>query len=188
MIGSLSGDIEHVDQNYVVVNVMGVGYIVYVTARDVVRCAVGVSVRFFVIEHRARDDVGALYGFFERVDLDCAKMLVKVNGISYKTVMIILGRLSAMQVYEAISTGNASMLKGVGAKLATRIIAELSQIVANHVSVIVSDPEAEFAMEALVRLGYDRVSVGRLVAEHRGKSAGDIVRIILEGMQSERTA
>ena len=163
MIARLTGIIDSIGEDHVVIDVAGVGYLVFCSARTLRLLAVGKSASLPTETH-VREDHIHLYGFADTVERDWFRLLTTVQGVGAKVALSILSALEPKMLADAIaSEDRASVTRapGVGPKLATRIIAELRDKVA---SAVVVRPDfagaargaSEDAISALVNLGYRR--------------------------------
>ncbi len=184
MIGRLTGVVDEINSDHVILNVNGVGYIVYLSAKSLNLCSLCDSVKFFIDTH-GKDNVTQLYGFITKEEQSCLRLLVKVNGISYKTAMTILSRMGPDQVLSAIAGGDkvAFKLSGLGPKLIVRVITELQNEVSKfNISPIIE----EDAIPALINLGYDRLKVYNVVKNIKDNSPNlkseDIIRKALKDL------
>lgn len=165
MIGSLTGTIgEMLENNQILLEVGGVGYVVRIPYRILQNCKRNDQIRLYIETYVTRENVAQLYGFQSQEEQTCMRLLVKVNGINYKTASLILDKLTAPQVYTAIVDGDKRALKvgGVGEKLISRIVAELApQVQKLKFDVVKSKSPEEVcdAMSALISLGYDKMRV-----------------------------
>jgi holliday junction DNA helicase RuvA len=177
MIDCLIGDVLEKGPDHVVLDCHGVGYRVQVSTstsaalplqgrcRVHVHYSVTVDVRSGSSEHR-------LFGFLQADERHLFRQLIEVQGVSATLAMAIMGNRSAQEVHTAILTGNEGSLKGIkgiGPKLAQRIITELQGKLAGGampVSTIAgaggNTLRAE-ALSALVSLGLDRMKAERAI-------------------------
>jgi Holliday junction DNA helicase RuvA len=175
MIDSLNGELLEKAPDHVVVDCHGVGYLVqipssvYARLPEAGRCrlyvhyAVTVDVRSGSSEHR-------LFGFLATDERQLFRRLIEVQGVSATLGMAILGARSAQDVHTAILVGDEGLFKGVkgiGPKLAQRIVGELQGKLAQHAMPVGgSVPQqgntlrAE-ALSALISLGLDRTKAER---------------------------
>ena len=175
MIDSLNGELLEKAPDHVVVDCHGVGYLVqipssvYARLPEAGRCrlyvhyAVTVDVRSGSSEHR-------LFGFLATDERQLFRRLIEVQGVSATLGMAILGARSAQDVHTAILVGDEGLFKGVkgiGPKLAQRIVGELQGKLAQHAMPAGgSVPQqgntlrAE-ALSALISLGLDRTKAER---------------------------
>jgi Holliday junction DNA helicase RuvA len=159
MIALLEGKIEFKTEKFVVINVAGVGYKVYVGPEIIKKMPEkGVSVRLWTHQYM-RENVLELYGFFHFPELEFFELLIGISGIGPKGALGILGVAPLDTLKRAIAAEDPSYLtrvSGIGRKTAEKIILELKEKMAGK-GVSVSAPELKEeadALEALVALGY----------------------------------
>ncbi|EKE20304.1 MAG: Holliday junction DNA helicase RuvA [uncultured bacterium] len=157
MIAKLKGKIDFLRDSYVVVDVSGIGYKVFVTAHTAGTIAGMTEVEFYTHTY-VREDTLSLYGFLTLDELEMFEMLITISGIGPKAAMGILTIADPNTVRTAVLNEDASLLtrvSGVGKKTAQRVILELknkiSDIPAHQKNQITSDSDA---LEALVAMGY----------------------------------
>ena len=168
MIARLTGRIDSTAEDSVVIDVAGVGYLVYCSARTLRALpAAGESASLHVETH-VREDHIHLYGFDSLVERDWFRLLTTVQGVGTRVALAILSALSADRLSDALVAGDGKMLTqapGVGPKLAGRIVAELKDkavpatesFARTADGAAVGDPDAlDDAVSALVNLGYRR--------------------------------
>ena len=128
MIGKISGRLEYRTADHVLIDVRGVGYIVYLSDRTMAALpAVGEAVALFT-ELLVREDNLQLFGFTTLLEKEWHRLLMSVQGIGAKASMAILGTLGAEGVGRAIALGDVTAMKaakGVGPKTAQRVVLEL---------------------------------------------------------------
>ncbi|SEN61523.1 Holliday junction DNA helicase subunit RuvA [Pseudorhodobacter antarcticus] len=128
MIGKIAGRLEYRGGDHVLVDVRGVGYIVYVSDRTLAGLPrVGEAVALFT-ELVVREDLLQLFGFPTMLEKEWHKLLVTVQGVGAKAAMAILGSLGPEGVSRAIALGDAKAIQaapGVGPKIAQRVVLEL---------------------------------------------------------------
>jgi Holliday junction DNA helicase RuvA len=128
MIGRISGRLDWRGADHVLIDVRGVGYIVYVSDRTLAAMpGLGEAVSLYT-ELLVREDLLQLFGFPTMLEKEWHKLLVTVQGVGAKAAMAILGTLGAEGVGRAITLGDARAVQaapGVGPKLAQRVILEL---------------------------------------------------------------
>lgn len=130
MIGKIKGVVDSLDNNHAIIDVSGVGYIVYCSSKALSRINVGDKTEFFIETH-VREDQITLYGFISQYEKNCFLKLITVKGVGPKMGLQILGALEPDQVYLAISLKDSAVLSnisGVGPKLVSRIFTELKDI------------------------------------------------------------
>ncbi len=128
MIGKISGRLEYRTADHVLIDVRGIGYIVYLSDRTMAALpAVGEAVSLFT-ELLVREDNLQLFGFTTLLEKEWHRLLMSVQGIGAKASMAILGTLGAEGVSRAIALGDVNAMKaakGVGPKTAQRVVLEL---------------------------------------------------------------
>ncbi|MEL6685435.1 MAG: Holliday junction branch migration protein RuvA [Pseudomonadota bacterium] len=128
MIGKIAGRLEYRSTDHVLIDVRGVGYIVYVSERVMAGLpGNGEAVALFT-DLLVREDNLQLFGFTTLVEKEWHRLLMSVQGIGAKASMAILGTLGADGVSRAIALGDWNALakaKGVGPKTAQRVTIEL---------------------------------------------------------------
>lgn len=162
MIARLRGEVIEHDGGSVVIDCAGVGYYVVVCVDDQAKLPVGQSQVLFISEN-IKEDAHDLYGFLARTHKMLFDMLTSVNGVGPKAGMAILNVGSEGQVRTAIASGDTKFIsaaKGVGKKVAERIVVDLKSKVGLEASADATDFLAEpslhdEAVEALVALGHN---------------------------------
>lgn len=128
MIGRISGRLDWRGSDHVLIDVRGVGYIVYVSERTLAGMpSIGEAVSLYT-DLLVREDLLQLFGFPTMLEKEWHKLLMTVQGVGAKASMAILGTLGAEGVGRAITLGDARSVQaapGVGPKLAQRVILEL---------------------------------------------------------------
>ena len=128
MIGKIAGRIDYRGSDHVLIDVRGVGYIVYVSDRTMAALpGPGEAVALYT-DLVVREDLLQLYGFPTLLEKEWHRLLTSVQGVGAKASMAILGTLGAEGVGRAIALGDAAAVKaapGVGPKLAQRVVNEL---------------------------------------------------------------
>jgi holliday junction DNA helicase RuvA len=128
MIAFLKGKIEFFEDDFGVINVSGVGYLVYFNNRDRLTLQTNIEYGIF-IETQVREDSISLFGFLNLEDKNIFNILKLVHGVSAKIAMAILGVYQANQIVYSILEEDKNIFKkvaGVGDKLANRIVLELT--------------------------------------------------------------
>lgn len=129
MIAKLTGLIDSVGINHVIIDVNGVGYLVYASSRTLARIgsAKGTAVSL-LIETHVREDQITLYGFADAAEKEWFLILCTVQGVGAKVAQSILAAVPAEQLPLVIASQDKTALRqadGVGEKLAVRIVTEL---------------------------------------------------------------
>ena len=128
MIGKLSGRIDYRGTDHVLLDVRGVGYIVYCSERTLMSLpGVGEAVALYT-DLLVREDLLQLFGFTSLVEKEWHRLLMSVQGVGAKASMAILGTLGPDGVSRAIALGDWNAVKaakGIGPKTAQRVVNEL---------------------------------------------------------------
>ena len=127
MIGKLTGLVDSISDDLVILDVNGVGYIVQCPASTLSRLSVGASVSL-LIEMKVSEDSMRLYGFSGAEERDWFRLLQSVQSVGSKVALAVLSTLSPRDLGRALALGDKAMIgraPGVGPKLALRIATEL---------------------------------------------------------------
>ena len=128
MIGKLTGRLDYRAADHVMINVRGVGYIVYCSDRTMAALpGVGEAVSIYT-DMVVREDLMQLYGFLSLVEKEWHRLLCSVQGVGAKVSLAILSALGPDGVSRAIALGDwgaVKVAKGVGLKTAQRIVLDL---------------------------------------------------------------
>ena len=177
MIYSISGKLTEKREKYVVVDVMGIGFRVYISENQMSRLpSLGDPIKLFSYLH-VREDALELYGFLTEPELTFFEKLNSISGIGPKSALNILSVAPIERLIAAINEGKADLLtkaSGIGKKTAERIILELKGKIEmknakQMVGLMESDVEIE---ETLVSLGYSRAQAKDAVSKIDPKTQG----------------
>ncbi len=182
MIALLSGRVARVEEDFLILDVNGVGYRVFASRATLGRMpGVGEAVQL-EIETQVREDHIHLYGFADQAEKRWFNLITTVQGVGAKVGLAILGVLPGDVLGQAISVGDKTSITrapGVGPKLAQRIISELKDKVAAFAlspsssgaapspsgdSPAVAGSIAGDVVSALGNLGYSQASASTVVA------------------------
>lgn len=195
MIARLKGLLDEVGEDWLIIDVGGVGYLVFCSARTLSRLpGRGEAVRL-EIETHVREDHIHLYGFGDAPERAWFKLLTGVQGVGAKVGLAILSVLSPEQLTQAVAAGDKAAIaraNGVGPKLAGRIASELKDKVGGLALGAAAKPaggdgsasaggeaapansSADDAVSALVNLGYGRSEAFGAVARVIQDSGADV--------------
>lgn len=198
MIAKLRGMVDSIEDGFVILDVNGVGYRVFCSAKTQMKLPAKGQSASLLIETQVREDAIHLIGFADAVEKSWYLLLGGVQGVGTKVALAILSVLSADELSMAIASGDSKAVTrapGVGPKLAVRIVTELKGK-AGKISLSGADTPAgeiaqakgaavDDAVSALVNLGYARMDAAMAVAKsfkQRGESAqvGDLIRDALK--------
>jgi Holliday junction DNA helicase RuvA len=170
MIAKLTGIVDSLGEDWAILDVNGVGYLVACSSQTLARLRSGIAASLFT-EMRLKDEVPHLYGFGDRAEQDWFRLLTTVQGVGARVALAILSALAPEALALAVAAGDKAALsraEGVGPKLATRIASELKdkaqtvslRIVVDGQNRAAGAPPAGSAnaeaVSALVNLGYGR--------------------------------
>ncbi len=174
MIAKLRGAVEAIEDGRCVLDVNGVGYLVFCSSRTLAALP-NAGTATLLIETQVREDAIALYGFAASAERDWFRLLITVQGVGAKVALALLSALSADQLIAAIGTGDKAVLHktpGVGPKLAIRIMTELRDKAGvmpggGGTAAITFAPRgaAGDALSALLNLGYRRAEAEGALAK-----------------------
>ncbi|MQX36191.1 Holliday junction branch migration protein RuvA [Roseospira navarrensis] len=179
MIAALRGTVLEAGEDGLVLDVNGVGYLVFCSGRTLARLPAPGGEAALVVETHVREDHIHLYGFADALERDCFRLLGTVQGVGTKVALAILTVVPAEQMGQILAAQDKAMLTraaGVGPKLAGRIVAELKDKAAGLGALPVGRPAGvalpettagaaggapagsviDDATSALVNLGYGR--------------------------------
>ena len=128
MIGKISGRIDYIAEDHVLIETAGVGYIIYCSQSTLRSLPQAGELAALYTELVVREDLMQLYGFPTLGEREWHKLLTSVQGVGAKVSLAILGTLGLSGLTRALAAGDAAAVKsapGVGPKLATRIVTEL---------------------------------------------------------------
>jgi Holliday junction DNA helicase RuvA len=188
MIGKLKGTIEEIDEDHVLIDVHGVCYVAFCSARTLSRLGSPGEAAVVFIETYVREDQLKLFGFESALEREWFRLLQSVQGVGAKVALAVLSTLTASELANAIALQDKAMVArapGIGPKVAQRIVAELknkapaySGEAGNSIGLkqelgegLASAPVAD-AVSALANLGYSRDQAANAVAAAM-KNAGE---------------
>jgi holliday junction DNA helicase RuvA len=201
MIGKLKGIIESYGEDYIILDVNGVGYLVHCSPRtlqELPRVGEGASL---AIETYVREDQIKLFGFLTEAEREWFRLLQTVQGVGAKVALAVLGTLKPAELAAAIAMRDKAMVArtpGVGPKVAERIVTELKDRAPAYADI---DPavvrlsgaieekrapqSVTDAVSALVNLGYGQPQAASAIAaaaRNAGEGA-DAARLIRLGLK-----
>jgi holliday junction DNA helicase RuvA len=200
MIGKLSGTVDSITDDTVILDVHGVGYLVQCPVSTLLRLTVGAPASL-MIEMKVSEDAIKLYGFGSAEEREWFRLLQTVQNVGGKVALSVLSTLNPRDLQRALALGDKAMIgraSGVGPKLALRIATELKDKAPSMMlrgeddAAVVAmahaprGPESD-AVSALIHLGYSDARAAEAVAraaqalgEHT--EAGALIREALKGM------
>ncbi|SPH20512.1 Holliday junction ATP-dependent DNA helicase RuvA [Ascidiaceihabitans donghaensis] len=196
MIGKITGRIDYRSTDHVLVDVRGVGYIVFVSERTMAGLPGTGEICALFTDLVVREDLMQLYGFPTLAEKEWHRLLTSVQGVGAKASLAILGTLGVDGVSRAIALGDWNSVKaakGIGPKIAQRVVLDLKDkapsvmAMGGTVAQALGDAEAEVieaptapvppqnpsaqaeALSALGNLGYGPGDAAGAVAQAAGE-------------------
>lgn len=149
MIGKLRGIVDTVGQDWVILDVGGVGYEVACSVRTLRNLREGEDVTL-AIETYVREDAIRLFGFANENERQWFRLLQSVQGVGAKVALAVLGTLAPQDLANAIALQDKAMVaqtQGVGPKVAGRIVSELKDKAPALATASVTQPSAGAASD-----------------------------------------
>ncbi len=199
MIYSVNGILAAKEAGLAVVECAGVGYACRTTYNTLARLGdVGCEAKLFTYMHVTQDGI-MFFGFYDKQELGCFKMLLGVTGVGPKAALAILSDIDPNNFALAVATGDHKSLtkvKGVGPKMAQRIVLELKDKISKEQMnftaaspipsgqrILISGGAASEAADALLVLGYTQAEAESAVsALDPSLSAEELIRLALKSL------
>lgn len=207
MIAKLRGIIDTIGNDYCIIDVSGVGYLLFASSKTLAKLSQGQEAALLT-EMVVREDSLSLFGFADAWEKEWFLTLTKVQGVGAKVCLSILSVLTPAQLSQAISAQDKTSFcraSGVGPKLAARIVTELKDKIVSipvNSSGDINDvmtgavleksaktdnaenAKSEDVISALVNLGYQRLeayrAVSKVVAENPQADVATLIRLALK--------
>ena len=174
MLAYIKGSLEEKTSTYVVIDVGGLGYKVYMSENAINKLGqIGETIKVHT-HYQVREDDISIFGFITSEELKMFELLISVSGVGAKSALSILANISPSSFAFAIISDDVSKLvkiPGVGKKTAARIILELKDKLKTIQAIDTNDEDTEIsvrdngkqteAIAALQVLGYNRKEVER---------------------------
>src|SRR6476661_6198618 len=201
MIGKLKGILDSYGEDYVILDVGGVGYQVHCAARTMQMLPGAGDPATLSIETYVREDQIKLFGFASDVEREWFRLLQTVQGVGAKVALSVLGTLSTSELASAIAMRDKAIVArspGVGAKVAERIVTGLKDKAPTftdvdpavvHLAGSLDDKRAPKpvadAVSALVNLGYGQpqAAAAIAVAARAAGEGADTATLIRQGLK-----
>lgn len=193
----LSGVVSHIEEQIVVMDCSGVGYLCHCTRGTMGQLNIGEKAKLFTYLH-IREDIMDIYGFFTLEEKHLFTLLISVSGVGPKAGLGILSGSSPAHVAMAIITGDEKALMsapGIGKKIAQRVILELKDKLAkgqtfsvpsgeNEGVALIPDNKLSEATAALAVLGYHtgEIQQGLQGLDLEALSLEEIIKAVLKKM------
>jgi len=196
MIAMLTGNLEAIEADRCIIDVAGVGYLVFASTRTLDQLSTTPAPVRVLVETQVREDAISLYGFADAAERDWFRLLTTVQGVGGRVALNILSALSPRDLVAAINASDRGALtraSGVGPKLAIRILTELREkagampTAPGFVAILPTIPQgpAADAISALVNLGYRRPEAQAALDRVEARLGHDqpLDRLIREGLR-----
>jgi Holliday junction DNA helicase RuvA len=200
MIGKLTGTVDTIADDAVILDVHGVGYLLQCPASTLSRLSAGASASL-LIEMKVSEDAIKLFGFASTEEREWFRLLQTVQNVGGKVALSVLSTLTPRELQRALALGDKAMIgraSGVGPKLALRIATELKDkapsmmlrgedaVAAVPLPNAPRGPESD-AVSALIHLGYSDARAAEAVSRAsqalgEQTEAGALIREALKGM------
>ena len=192
MIAYIKGKLEIKSNNYVVIDINGVGYKIFMSGTAISEMPeIGEIVKVHTYYYVREDNI-SLYGFNTQEELKMFELLLSVSGVGAKSALAILAAVKPSTFALAVISNDVKALTkipGVGTKSAQRIILELKdklktqQAIAEDENseinpVIISNSNFDEAISALQVLGYNKREIEKAIINITDKnlSVEDIIK------------
>ena len=175
MISHLKGTLEDFGENYIILDVNGVGYSLICSTQTIqeVKNQGNNIIKLYTVLN-VREDAWTLFGFASEAERFWFNTLNSVQGVGGKVAIAILSALSSDDIYNAFLNGDKQAFTragGVGPKLATRILSELKEKVVGKLDIhagiqtnVVQNDTVSDVISALMNLGYEKTDIVRVIS------------------------
>lgn len=193
MIAYLKGNVAIKTEEYIILEVQGIGYKVYMSKTAIEQLEQEKETKIYTYLKVREDDI-SLFGFNTNEELHMFELLISVGGIGAKSAIIILSNITPSKFALAVITNDVNTLKklqGIGPKTAQRIILELKDKIKTEEAMDLQDsqtveqvvtPEEDFEelIQALQVLGYRRYEINTILPKIKTESLEDRIREALQ--------
>ena len=177
MIASLRGKLKSLRMDSGVIDVGGVGFLVYMPASTMSSLGVTGSEVSLHTHFHLREDGATLFGFATEEELSLFKTLIGVSGLGPRLALAMLSAMDVRQLAAAIASGNTALLTqvpGIGKKMAGRLVVDLKDKVASgwaEATEVELGAGSDDVLAALASLGYSAAEAARAVASIPSEAA-----------------
>ncbi|MAC41349.1 MAG: Holliday junction branch migration protein RuvA [Pelagibacterales bacterium] len=197
MIAKLRGIIDQMGEDYVIIDVSGVGYLVFCPSKVLNKLSPKGQLDEILIETIVREDQITLYGFNEEKEKYWFGLLLKVQGVGAKTALKGLSIMTPEELEMAILSDDKTSLTripGIGSKGALRICSELKDKTLNISNLDNKNSKEnnniQDLISGLIGLGYGHHEayevISKLSNEDKGKKVEDMLQIALKVISVKR--
>ena len=194
MFAYIKGSLEQKSNNYVVIDVGGIGYKIFMATKAIENLGeIGQVVKVHT-HYYVREDNISLYGFNTNEELRMFELLLQVSGIGAKSAIAMLSEISPSSFALAVISDDISQLvkiPGIGKKTAARIVLELKDKLKTEESItkteevklsITNEEETSEAIAALQVLGYTKREIEKALENVDTKNL-QLEEIIKQGLK-----
>ena len=139
MIGRLRGRVDYKTHDHFLLDVNGVGYLIFCSERTLAEIPVDGEFTTIYTDLLVREDLMQLFGFLSQVEKEWYRLLMSVQGVGAKASLAILSALGEDGVSRSIALGDWTSIKsakGIGPKTAQRVVNELKDKAAHVKSIV----------------------------------------------------
>lgn len=193
MIAYLKGNIMTKSEEYIILEVQGIGYKVYMSKKSIDELDEEGQVKVYTYLKLREDDI-SLFGFNTNEELHMFELLISVGGIGAKSAIAILSNIKPSRFALAVITNDVNSLKklpGIGAKTAQRIILELKDKIKTEEAIdldsnriqqdnIQKEEDLEELIQALQVLGYRRYEINKVLPKVKSETLEDKIKETLQ--------
>ncbi len=193
MFAYLKGNIQFKSEEYVVMEVNGIGYKIFMSKKSIDELEEDREVKVYTYLKVREDDV-SLFGFKTNEELHMFELLISVGGIGAKSAITILSNITPSRFALAVITNDVNSLKklqGIGPKTAQRIILELKDKIKTEEAILSNDntklkeeanseEDQEELIQALQVLGYRRYEINKILSKIKSENLEDKIREALQ--------
>ena len=204
MIGRLLGKIKEIGIDYIIIDVNGVGYIVFCSSKLIGKYNINDEVELITQTIVKENDI-SIFGFATNTDKEFFNHLLTIQGVGAKLAQTIIGSLDVNEIIQSVQTNdNAKFTKisGVGAKLAARLVSELKnkrfisklQNIKLKTSINKEDPlnsqKILDATSALINLGYSNTQINQVIQDilvtNKTASLEEIIKLSIKALSNAK--
>ena len=193
MFAYLKGNIQFKSEEYVVMEVNGIGYKIFMSKKSIDELEEDREVKVYTYLKVREDDV-SLFGFKTNEELHMFELLISVGGIGAKSAITILSNITPSRFALAVITNDVNSLKklqGIGLKTAQRIILELKDKIKTEEAILANDntkleeeanseEDQEELIQALQVFGYRRYEINKVLSKIKSENLEDKIREALQ--------
>lgn len=196
LINYIKGQVISKNPAYIVIEVQGIGYGLFVSLQTYSKLADQTEAQLFIESVYVRDDNPRYFGFADEEERDLFRKLISVSGVGGSSAMLMLSSMSAGEIAGAINTANVTLLKsikGIGDKTAQRIVVDLKGKMGKHeggISQILTgsyNKNRDEALLALVTLGFPKIAAERALEKaikQQGTSTENVELLIKAALKN----